>query len=95
MAAIAPLLAMFVILFLIFKLAKWSAYQKEVSSCSSVSGERLRLRQVYGSWQGASQERVLRMRRVKSGPQSFCSPDLFAAIWFHEIDLVRPCRSTY
>jgi hypothetical protein len=29
MAAIAPLLAMFVILFLIFKLAKWSAYRKK------------------------------------------------------------------
>jgi hypothetical protein len=29
MAAIAPLLVMFVILFLIFKLAKWSAYRKK------------------------------------------------------------------
>jgi hypothetical protein len=29
MAAIAPLLAMVVILFLIFKLAKWSAYRKK------------------------------------------------------------------
>jgi hypothetical protein len=29
MAAIAPLLAMVVILFIIFKLAKWSAYRRK------------------------------------------------------------------
>lgn len=29
MAAIAPVFAMFVILFIIFKLAKWSAYRKK------------------------------------------------------------------
>ena len=77
MAAIAPLLAMFVILFLDFQACEVECLSKEVAV---VALESIDSRQVYGSWQGASQEHVLRVRRVKSSPQSFCSPDLFAAI---------------
>ncbi len=62
MAAIAPLLAMFVILFLFSSLRSGVLIERSKQLLVGV-GEmpyRRRLRKVYGSWQGASQERVLR-----------------------------------